>query len=88
MGGEGSMMHAIKSLKNNRSLLSKRRENGALGGSYANIELKELPKATPEQLLEIRQRLKRENRESIIKNIALFLVVIFGTVALILYLTQ
>lgn len=57
MGGEGSMLHAIKSLKNNRSLLSKRKEKGALSGSYANIKLKKLPKATPEQLLEIKKRL-------------------------------
>ncbi|WP_298554798.1 hypothetical protein [uncultured Algibacter sp.] len=84
MGGEGSIMAANNSLKNNRCLLSKRREKGALGGGYANIELKELPKSTPEKLLEIRQRLKRENKNARIKNIALFLVLIFGTVALVL----
>ncbi|MCF7560964.1 hypothetical protein L3X39_09985 [Sabulilitoribacter multivorans] len=59
MGGEGSMMHAIKSLKSNRALL-KRKERGTLSGSYGNLELKEFPKATSEQLLEIKKRIKKE----------------------------
>lgn len=88
MGGEGSMMHAIKSLKNNRSLLSKRKEKGALSGSYENIKLKELPKATPEQLLKIKKKLKRENREARIKNILLFLVLLFGVIAIFLFFLQ
>lgn len=40
MGGEGAMMAANNSLKNNRSLLAKRNKTKALEGSYANIELK------------------------------------------------
>ena len=87
MGGEGSMMAAINSLKNNRSLVSKRREKGALSGSYANIKLKELPKATPEQLLEIKQRIKRENRSYKIKSILLFVLLLSGLIAFILYLS-
>lgn len=55
MGGEVSMLVAIKSLKNNRNLLSKRKEKSVLGGSYANIRLKELPEATLELLQEIKQ---------------------------------
>lgn len=88
MGGEGSMMAANNSLKNNRSLLSKRKEKGALSGSYANIKLKELPKASPEQLLEIKKRLKRENKEARIKNISIFLILFFGVISFILYITQ
>ncbi len=87
MGGEGSMMAAIKSLSNNRNLL-KRKGKSPLGGSYANIKLKDLPKATPEQLLEIKKRLERENREARIKNISIFLIMFFGALAFILFITQ
>lgn len=73
MGGEGSMMAANQSLKNNRSL-SKRKENKALSGSYANIELKTFPKATPDQLQEIKERTQLENKQSLIKNIIGFIV--------------
>lgn len=56
MGGEGSMAGANVSLKNNRNQLSKRKDRKALGGSYANIELKEFPKATEAQILELREK--------------------------------
>ena len=61
MGGEGSMMNANLSLKNNRSMLSKRKEKSALGGSYANTELKEFPKATKAQLREIKKKIQKED---------------------------
>ncbi|WP_298498757.1 hypothetical protein [uncultured Algibacter sp.] len=88
MGGEGSMLAAIKSLKNNRNLLSKRKEKSALGGSYANIRLKELPEATPEVLQEIKQRIIRERKQARIKSISIFLVLLFGLIALVLFLSQ
>ncbi|AJR04885.1 hypothetical protein [Siansivirga zeaxanthinifaciens] len=62
MGGEGAMMAAINSLKNNRSLMSKRKENKPFSGSYAGIELKEFPKASKTDLLKIREKLQRENK--------------------------
>ena len=67
MGGEGAMMAANNSLKNNRSLLAKRKETKALEGSYGNIELKEFPKATAEQLKEIRERIQLENKQRRLK---------------------
>ncbi|MDB2462522.1 hypothetical protein N9W61_00230 [Algibacter sp.] len=88
MGGEGAMMAANNSLKNNRGLVSKRREKGALEGSYANIELKEFPKATPEQLLEIKQRVKEENRKTRIKTFLLFLVFLLGAIGLFLFILK
>ena len=80
------MMAANNSLKNNRSLVSKRKENRALEGSYANIELKEFPKATQKQLLEIKQRVKQENRAYKIKSILLFAVLFTGLIAFVFYL--
>ncbi len=82
MGGEGAMMAAINSLKNNRSLVSKRKEKGALGGSYSNVKLAEFPEATPEQIKEIKERLRKENREDRIKQMLLF-----GVLCLTLILT-
>ncbi len=74
MGGEGSMMAAINSLKNNRSLLSKRKEKGALEGSYANVKLAEFPKAIPEQLKEIRNKTIKENKKAKVKIMSCFIL--------------
>ncbi|WP_303317057.1 hypothetical protein Q4Q34_02835 [Flavivirga abyssicola] len=74
MGGEGSMLAAINSLKNNRSLLSKRKEKSALGGSYSNVKLAKFPKATAEQLKEIRNRTIKENRKTRIKTMLCFIL--------------
>ena len=62
MGGEGAVLAAINSLKNNRNLLSKRKENKPFSGSYAGIELKEFPKASKTDLLKIRETMQRENK--------------------------
>ncbi len=86
MGGEGSMMAAINSLKNNRSLLSKRKEKSALGGSYSNVKLADFPKATPEQLKEIKERLHKENRENRIKQVILFMILSLALISIFLYL--
>ena len=76
MGGEGSMMAAINSLKNNKSLLTKRKEKGALSGSYSNLKLKEFPDATPELLFEIKEKIQRENRRIRIKQLIVFSVLL------------
>ncbi|GAA3623699.1 hypothetical protein [Flavivirga jejuensis] len=87
MGGEGSAMAAIISLKNNRSLLSKRKEKSALGGSYSNVKLAEFPKATPELLKEIKERLHKEKRKDIMKQTILFVVMFLILISMFLYLT-
>lgn len=70
------MMHANNSLKNNRSLLSKRKGKTNMEGSYADIELKEFPEASKEQLKAIRKQTIKENRERRLKHIALWVLVI------------
>ncbi|MFD0991510.1 hypothetical protein ACFQ1R_15530 [Mariniflexile jejuense] len=72
------MMDANNSLKNNRSLLAKRKETKALEGSYANIELKKFPKATEAQLESIKHRIQNENKQKRLK-----LYVVSGFVLLI-----
>ncbi len=82
MGGEGSMMAANNSLKNNRNLVAKRKEKKALSGSYANLKLAEFPKATPEELKRIKEKIQRENKllrikQIIIVSILLCIIVLF-----------
>lgn len=78
MGGEGSMMAANNSLKNNRDLVSKRKERGGLTGSYSNVKLSEFPKATPEQLKEIKERMKREQKQTRKKQIFAMLIIVLA----------
>ncbi|GAA4281348.1 hypothetical protein [Gaetbulibacter aestuarii] len=87
MGGEGFMMHANKSLKENRSLLAKRKDKQNLQGSYAKVKLAKFPKATSEQLEKIRKRMQAENRRNkIILIISFALISIVVTSFIFLYL--
>lgn len=85
MGGEGSMMAANSSLKNNRGQLSKRKEKKALGGSYAGIELKKFSKATDEQIQAVRDKIQEQNRKTQSRRIIAFCVSI---VLFILFFTS
>lgn len=76
MGGEGSMMAANNSLKNNRSLVAKRKEVNALSGSYASVQMKEFPKATPEMLETIKVKLQEETKQRLIKQIVVCSIII------------
>lgn len=80
------MMAANQSLKNNRSLTSKRKEKGALSGSYANIELKEFPKATQEQLDTIKAQTLTDNKKALIQTIAFFIIASLGLLIAVHYL--
>ena len=71
MGGEGSMLSAIKSLKNN-----KRNKNSKLDKlnqlSHSKSKLVFDKKATPQELEELRKNLKAENQKILKKRIILF----------------
>lgn len=85
MGGEGSMAAANNSLKNNRNLLKNKRK-GALSGSYENIEMAQFPEVTPEQLLEIKERIGKENKQSSIRQLIFFGIFMLVFMIIILYL--
>ena len=85
MGGEGSAMAANTSLKNNRNLLSKRKEKASLEGSYSGIELKKFPKATEADLIKIRERMELENKKWKIKLLILSGCIIAIVVSFMLY---
>lgn len=76
MGGEGSMMNANVSLKNNRNLLSKRKEKNSLSGSYANVKMANFPKATPQEIRKIKDKMLKENKEETIKQYILCSILI------------
>jgi hypothetical protein len=84
MGGEGSMAAANASLKLNRSQLAKRKEKRGFEGSYAHVEMKDFPKATPEQLEILKRKIQLENKRNRIKQILWFIISIFLSLILLL----
>ena len=72
MPGEGFMMMANNSLKDNRSLLAKRKDKQNLEGSYANAKMAKFPKATKVQLEQIRERMQAENKRNKTRLITVF----------------
>ncbi|WP_406682959.1 hypothetical protein N1F78_09705 [Seonamhaeicola sp. MEBiC1930] len=88
MGGEGSAMAANTSLKNNRSMLKKRKGKSSLGVSYAGVELKEFPNVTEDQLIEIKEKLQKQNRRTKGKQVILFIILLVALILGFLYLTK
>ncbi|UOX32358.1 hypothetical protein LXD69_09870 [Flavobacterium sediminilitoris] len=85
MAGEGSMMHANTSLKNNRRNRKSRLENFVNTTSNGYTEFVDPNKATPEVLAEIREKLQVENKiilrkKIIITTAVLVLIIITLTV--------
>ena len=86
MGGEGSMSSAITSLRNNRSLVKKRKFKDAKGliiNKSGRTEL-EFKSVTPEELERIKNQIrietkKRDNRKSIV------FVILFISLGLMFY---
>ena len=66
MGGEGSMMHAIKSLKENRALLKRRKirelKDVLAENQKTGIDL-EFKQVSPSELLRIKRNIRRKARE-------------------------
>jgi len=81
MGGEGGMMHAIKSMQYNRGLLKKRKrtdKNQVYG--KVNVTQLKFKKSTEKDLIAIREKMALHRR----KNILLGWVAFFITLAIIL----
>ena len=85
MGGEGAMMAAITSLKNNSRRHKRVQFDKDKVGGYANGEKLQfdVPEVTPEVLRNIRDRLQKERRQLLWKRgvllliIALILIILF-----------
>ncbi|MFD2910145.1 hypothetical protein ACFSX9_15550 [Flavobacterium ardleyense] len=77
MAGEGSMLHAIKSLAYNKSLRNKFDRSSWKDYKNSNSEpLIDHKKASPELLAEIRTRLQAENKKSK-KQLLIFIALVF-----------
>jgi hypothetical protein len=85
MAGEGSIMGAIQSLKNNRALRKNDRNKWKdLIGNNKENSIEDHIKASPELLLEIKTRLQKRNR--INKIIQIISLILFFTIfAYIIY---
>jgi len=76
MGGEGSMMAANASLKANRALKNKRKREGFSLVSSTNENWVDPKQPTFEQLMEIRTRVRKEEKARRVKTIILTLIMI------------
>ena len=86
MGGEGSMSHALHTLRQNRALLKKRKVK-TKGDVYGNTKKTKitLKKSTPHDMKIIRQKIKgykREDRAVLLISWAVLLLLFFGAVCL------
>ncbi len=87
MGGEGSMAAANNSLKLNRSQLAKRKERKGFEGSYSNVKMRKFPKATPEQLKTLKQKIQFENKQHKTKQVVLFIITISLILSFLVFFT-
>ncbi|WGK64164.1 hypothetical protein [Croceiramulus getboli] len=63
MGGEGSMMAANQSLKNNRGMMRRKNRSPISLVTTSQEQFTDHKQATPEQLAKIRERLQADRRE-------------------------
>lgn len=86
MAGEGSMMHAIHTMRNNKALLKDKRRNS--WKNYIGNEIiptEDHIKASPQLLAEIRDNCQKDRKQRVKENI-LYLVLTLATIAIIFYL--
>lgn len=79
MGGEGSMMHMINTLKNNKSMLSKRKERRSVHGKYSGEKLEFENSASKADLEQLRLRLQSEHKQKRVK-----IAIVFGVLMMII----
>lgn len=68
MGGEGSMMQMIHTLRNNKSMLNKRKDRRVVNTSISGKKLEFHNTSTEKDLLEIRLKLQKEKKTKASKN--------------------
>lgn len=86
MGGGGSMAGANQSLKANRKLVGKRKEN-RFSFVHTSTEKTEydLPKSTPETLKRIQERVTRENKLRLKKRLIIIGVIMVLLISFLFY---
>ncbi|NKI32160.1 hypothetical protein [Croceivirga thetidis] len=84
MGGEGSMMHAIKSLKQNRNLLKRRKQKTKDDVYGVAVKTKlNLKQSTPADVLKVKRQMQEYNRQLRVKGfiagILVFMIIVLVT---------
>lgn len=85
MGGEGSMMQMIHTLRNNKSMLNKRKERREMTGSFSGEKLEFKNTSTQEDLIKIRLRLQKERKQKRVKTIIVFSVFMLILLSVFVY---
>ena len=85
MGGEGSMMHMIHTLRNNKSMLSKRKDRRVINSSFSGEKLEFENTSTQEDLVKIKLRLQKERKQKPIKTVVIFSVVMITLLSVFIY---
>ncbi|PWK19153.1 hypothetical protein [Xanthomarina spongicola] len=85
MGGEGSMMHMIHTLRNNKSMLNKRKDRRVINGSFSGEKLEFQNTATHEDLIKIRLKLQKERKQKLLKTIVIFSIFMITFLSVIIY---
>ncbi|MFL0353960.1 hypothetical protein [Xanthomarina sp. GH4-25] len=85
MGGEGSMMQMIHTLRNNKSMLTKRKDRRVINGSYSGEKLEFNNTSTQEDLIRIRLRLQKERKQMLLKTTVIFSVFMCLLLRVIMY---
>jgi len=88
MGGEGSMLGMIIALRNNANMRLKRENNLKKGGGLdvkgEFVPMEKRKKLTPEQLVQIRKKVKIEHRKDIMISL-IALIISIGILTAIAY---
>jgi hypothetical protein len=86
MGGEGAMMAAIASLKNNSRRKKRTQFDKNKTGGYGELENAEFdfPEVTPEILLQIKNKLQKERKQVLFKRSVLFSVITIIVIIILL----
>ena len=86
MGGGGAMLMAVQAIRNNKKLLSKRKDRSLSLVTNSNKKTEyNLPKATPEKLQEIKMRLQKENKQRKVKRLVLLGVSLTIIISVLIY---
>ncbi|QXP61180.1 hypothetical protein [Olleya sp. HaHaR_3_96] len=87
MGGEGAMMAANQSLKSNRSMLRKRREKSfSFVSNSTEKTAYNLPEISEKDILLLRKKLQKEQKERRIKQVVFLGVVMMVLIYTFIYL--
>ena len=88
MGFGGSVQSMIAIIKNNEKMRSSRKKFKKTLGGYGSHSKPEynFPKATPEILQEIRERLKKEKKKRVIKQGVIWTLLLVAFVLLITFI--